>query len=186
MTRQTVEPGLPALASTPADARKKAYALVRELVSLAPVLAAEHKKYLIQQLVDAFATQGEVLSSSALSLAAKPSAAPAPLSATAKSVRPLVACPHCKSMIRADRLDRHIAKIHTQKSSRVPVTLPRPAGIYALPKGVEPSRVPRERIVCGDCERTIFRDEYATHDCRPGRRRGPVVLGGAPGLGRRR
>jgi hypothetical protein len=44
---------------------------------------------------------------------------------------------------------------------------------------------PSGEIVCGDCGKTMKRRDYPIHDCRK-RGGGHFVLGGAPGLSRRR
>lgn len=78
-----------------------------------------------------------------------------------RSGKPMKRCAICREWIRLDRMREHVRARHNS---------PRHSG----------SRI----TICGACGKEVPRGEYDSHICT--RRGNAYILGGAPGLGRKR
>ena len=179
--------GVPGIAK-PSDATGQGAGLVQELERLAPLLKAEQKRDFLQRLVDAFESKGESFNAARALQRSKilfPNLVPSPPRAAGKPQVGLVKCPHCKNTVRADRLEHHFSRVHSTVRSPSPSRpVPTTTDVSAT---VDLTLYPFDesgKILCGDCHRRMLREQYLSHQCRP--KRGPIVQGGAPGLGKRR
>lgn len=170
--------------STP-DAFKKALDLVEQLSALNPLLTEMHRRELVEQLGLAIP-----ISSAQPSRQTRPSpknAASPPVAAA--NALGMVDCPQCNSSVRADRLDRHLRKIHQTVAVTAPKRQPVKKGNAGARKTTKEQLASarnraRSTVICGDCNRSMTREDYAVHICKV-RGRGWEVQGGAPGLRRR-
>lgn len=159
----------------------RAQALVRELAFLLRGLSLAERDALAKEVREVFraARQLGVDSSSG-----------------ASPIEMRVTCPVCRMTLPEHRLDKHLRKAHpSSKTKGAPAFTDRGLSTVQSPStgGSNGSKAPsatstteaKSHILCGDCGKWMMRDQYPNHECRS-RGGGHFVLGGSPGLGRRK